>query len=650
MMASAEEVKAMTPPDTPNHHPPSPLTQQPTLSGIDWRGAPAGCLFVARYPCLSSVKSDDQLQKSVWDHFSAWGKLLNVKVIKDSLNRPYSFVQFLNVDDAKRALVEAQNSVIDGRHIRVEPARVNRTLFISRLPKTIDEYKLKEVLSKYGPLEDIRVLPNYMTGHSKGCGYVKFLYREDAIKAYMTLSSTTQYGWVVEWSTNNDTGRSPIDPDLVVDRRSIFVGQLNPREVTAEKLQERFGVYGEITRLELVNKDPLGRPAFAFISYPSEEAALAAIQHENHVCFLGYPIRVQFKEEHLQMSSQSFYTRPPVPPGGGRKSRWTAGNEELYGVGSGEKSSSGGISGRSGGAKYSSSAGPPISVSSPSMMLSERLGVYVGSLPLPATHGLQFSQMGAMVPGSLPYAGAPFSPTGELFPPTFPSPYSPRCPGSEHIGVANFQHLPHLVVGDEGRVMADQRGMTYLQMPDGHACYPVYPVPPYVAPQPPLFPPAQVHQHPPQHQHFRHRAIGHLRHFPATYAPHATPAYENPFTHETALTAEHGGHSSDGSGVYPRKATEIQPGCPIHDTESLCENPPLSPELLPTASTETESVASNDPDGHAPESNVASRAAEAGKKESSEKQPRTSREGEAKGKKKENLMKIVEESRSDVDV
>ena len=44
-----------------------------------------------------------------------------------------------NVCDAKKALVEAHNTVIEGRHIRVEQARVNRTLFIGRLNRNMNE-------------------------------------------------------------------------------------------------------------------------------------------------------------------------------------------------------------------------------------------------------------------------------------------------------------------------------------------------------------------------------------------------------------------------------------------------------------------------------------------------------------------------------
>ena len=90
-----------------------------TYSG-EKRALPAGCLFVARYDgiyykrsrplshliftstckifcyllSLDATKSKEHLQQIVGKHFSQWGQLLCVKVLRDWANRPYSFVQY----------------------------------------------------------------------------------------------------------------------------------------------------------------------------------------------------------------------------------------------------------------------------------------------------------------------------------------------------------------------------------------------------------------------------------------------------------------------------------------------------------------------------------------------------------------------------
>jgi hypothetical protein len=46
-------------------------------------------------------------------------------------------------------MVEAQNTIIDGRHIRIEQARVNRTLFILRFSRGTTEQVLYRVRAQF---------------------------------------------------------------------------------------------------------------------------------------------------------------------------------------------------------------------------------------------------------------------------------------------------------------------------------------------------------------------------------------------------------------------------------------------------------------------------------------------------------------------
>lgn len=49
----------------------------------------------------------------------------------DSKNRPYAFVQYQTEKEAKEAIKNAQGALLNNRPIRCEPARVNRTLFLT---------------------------------------------------------------------------------------------------------------------------------------------------------------------------------------------------------------------------------------------------------------------------------------------------------------------------------------------------------------------------------------------------------------------------------------------------------------------------------------------------------------------------------------
>lgn len=170
------------------------------------------------------------MEHSVTKVFEEFGDLVNVKVLVDWANRPYAFVQYNDPEDALNAIKKAQNIVLDGRRIRIEHARVVRTLFLAKFSRQATKEDMMGILSHFGEVEDINVLKNYRTGQSKGCGFVKFKYREDAIYAFQTLRQHSK--WVVEWASNNETtdnfvGHHP-PRKPIVDPYCIFVGNLAP--------------------------------------------------------------------------------------------------------------------------------------------------------------------------------------------------------------------------------------------------------------------------------------------------------------------------------------------------------------------------------------------------------------------------------------
>ncbi|KAG0348943.1 hypothetical protein BG004_003426 [Podila humilis] len=273
-------------------------------SEVEPRGLPQACLFVAS---LCSMRTEAELTESVTRHFNKWGPLLHVKVLRDWLQRPYSFVQFENVEQAQRAMAEAQNSVVDGRHIRIEPARVNRTLCLLRISRSTTEGEISEVMEEYGPLEDVSIFFEPGPPRSRRSAFVRYAYREDAIRAYMCLRGNSK--WAIEWAPNlsNQNHNDHVDKDC------IFIGQLDPEMATEEALRERFSAYGEILNINLIRKNKYGEgnmSAFAFVEYDNEQSASNAIANEHCSSFMGSTIRVQYREtaEHRHHRHQNAQT------------------------------------------------------------------------------------------------------------------------------------------------------------------------------------------------------------------------------------------------------------------------------------------------------------------------------------------------------
>lgn len=113
---------------------------------------------------FASFSRLSNMMGSVTHMFEEYGDLLDVKVLRDWQGRPFAFCQYHTVIDAKHALVEAHDRILDGRHVRVEQARVNRTLFFAKYDKSLPDQVVHSILEEYGPIEDVSLLQNYSTG------------------------------------------------------------------------------------------------------------------------------------------------------------------------------------------------------------------------------------------------------------------------------------------------------------------------------------------------------------------------------------------------------------------------------------------------------------------------------------------------------
>ena len=182
--------------------------------------------------------------------------------------------------------------------LRVEKARVNRTLFIAKFPRQMDADQLRAQVEPYGEIESVSIIKNHVTGKSRGCGFVKFAFREDAALALQEIRDS-QKRWVVEWA------KSTNDPEsLRLDKNCIFIGGLNSKEVTEDLLRERFQAYGELESVTLVyresevpeDEDKAPRSAFAFVRYDNIQSSENAIEAENGIEWLGQKIKVQYSE------------------------------------------------------------------------------------------------------------------------------------------------------------------------------------------------------------------------------------------------------------------------------------------------------------------------------------------------------------------
>ncbi|EPB81856.1 hypothetical protein HMPREF1544_11405 [Mucor circinelloides 1006PhL] len=282
---------------------------------------PAACVFVAS---LNRDMKDADLKTSVYEHFQKWGQIMSVKVFKDWLKRPYAFVQYETVQDGKQALKEAPKTSINGRRIRCEPARVNRSICLVSLNQPFNKKHVANVLSEHGEIEDMNILQPHGKFHSI---IIKFKYRDDAIKAYSDLkcpkknilNERSSQQWFVEWAAylNNDNVYGVCGTACRLDKHTIFVGNL-PESINEEDLFVKFTRYGHILDIHLIRKPVYRhtfRKVFAFVKYQGERETAEAIDAENGALYKDKVIRVCYRQYpcNNHCNSRWSYQQTPAP-------------------------------------------------------------------------------------------------------------------------------------------------------------------------------------------------------------------------------------------------------------------------------------------------------------------------------------------------
>ena len=116
------------------------------------------------------AQTDEQLEHSCHLAFDVFGDCL-IKVRRDKHRHPFAIVQFYvsqfeqdqynpadSTQDAQQAadaIKDAQDLVVDGRRIRIEPIQARRTALLVKIGPgcpTIEE--TRSMLQQYGPIDD----------------------------------------------------------------------------------------------------------------------------------------------------------------------------------------------------------------------------------------------------------------------------------------------------------------------------------------------------------------------------------------------------------------------------------------------------------------------------------------------------------------
>ncbi|KAF7644208.1 hypothetical protein LDENG_00226040 [Lucifuga dentata] len=139
---------------------------------------------------LPQSMSQDELRSL----FSSVGEVESAKLIRDKVaghSLGYGFVNFVNPNDAERAISTLNGLRLHSKTIKVSFARPSSdtikdaNLYISGLPRTLSQQDLEDMFTRYGHIINSRVLVDQGSGLSRGVAFIRFDKRaeaEDAVK------------------------------------------------------------------------------------------------------------------------------------------------------------------------------------------------------------------------------------------------------------------------------------------------------------------------------------------------------------------------------------------------------------------------------------------------------------------------------------
>ncbi|KAL2319846.1 hypothetical protein Fmac_028815 [Flemingia macrophylla] len=193
-------------------------------------------------------------------------------------NKGFAFLRFETVEQAKRAVAELKNPVINGKQCGVTPSQDSDTLYLGNICKTWTKEALKEKLKHYGVtnVEDLTLVEDTNDeGKNRGFAFLEFSSRSDAMDAFKRLQKRdVVFG--VDKPAKISFADSFIDPgdEIMSQVKTVFIDALPP-SWDEDYVRDLLKKYGEIEKIELARNMPAARRKdYGFVTFGTHDAAV----------------------------------------------------------------------------------------------------------------------------------------------------------------------------------------------------------------------------------------------------------------------------------------------------------------------------------------------------------------------------------------
>ncbi|VDI81861.1 CUG-BP- and ETR3-like factor, partial [Mytilus galloprovincialis] len=184
------------------------------------------------------------------------------------------------------------NSQTQNGH-REEPDPDTIKMFVGQIPRSMDENEIRKMFEEFGPVFQLNVLRDKLTGQSKGCCFVTFYTRKAALDAQNALHNIKTMAGM-----HHPIQMKPADSEKRSDERKLFVGMISKKcsENDIRMIFSPFGSIEDCTVLRDQNGQSRGCAFVTYVNRQSAQNAIKSLHHSQTMEGCNAPIVVKFAD------------------------------------------------------------------------------------------------------------------------------------------------------------------------------------------------------------------------------------------------------------------------------------------------------------------------------------------------------------------
>jgi len=165
-------------------------------------------------------------------------------------------------------------------------------MFVGQVPRSMEEDELQEFFSEFGPVHQLNILRDKTSGISRGCCFVTYFSRRDALEAQNRLHNVKTLPGM-----HHPIQMKPADTENRNERK-LFIGMVCKKN-DEEDIRQMFDKFGPVEEVTVLRDDQGVSRGCAFVTFASRQIAMVAIKAMHHSITMegcSSPIVVKFAD------------------------------------------------------------------------------------------------------------------------------------------------------------------------------------------------------------------------------------------------------------------------------------------------------------------------------------------------------------------